>query len=93
MQVNFRNAGSAVLLILFTCLVAMGQEFRGSITGRVTDPNGSVVAGATVTLTNSGTNEQSTIVTNEDGAYSAPVTLSALYVISKGCSVRTFSKR
>ena len=45
----------AVLLIAAAGSV-FAQEFRGSITGTVSDPNGAAVAGATVTLKNSETN-------------------------------------
>src|SRR2546422_909435 len=56
-----------------------GQEFRGSITGKVTDPNGAVVAGATVTVNNTGTNAEVTAVTNTEGTYDFPVLLPGKY--------------
>lgn len=46
------------------------QEFYGSTVGTVTDPTGAVVAGATVTVTNLGTNEQRTALTGAAGEYS-----------------------
>src|SRR5947207_15996109 len=69
----------AVLLTLLTFVFASGQEFRGSITGKVTDPNGAVVAGATATVTNTGTNAESTAITNAEGSYDFPVLLPGQY--------------
>ena len=46
---------SLVLVTLSLTSAAAAQEFRATITGRVTDPNSLVVPGATVTITNSET--------------------------------------
>ena len=69
----FSSLGGAPLLLLFTFAFAFGQEFRGSITGKVTDPNGAVVAGATVTVRNVETNVEATATTNDEGSYDFPV--------------------
>ncbi|HKF25073.1 MAG TPA: carboxypeptidase-like regulatory domain-containing protein, partial [Candidatus Acidoferrum sp.] len=45
-------------------------QYRASIQGTVTDAQGSVVSGATVTLTNQETNLSQTATTNENGYYS-----------------------
>ena len=80
MPINYvRQVCGAALLILLTLVLASGQEFRGSITGKVTDPNGAVVAGATVTVTNTGTNAEATAVTNAEGSYDFPVLLPGKY--------------
>src|SRR5215471_18352841 len=68
-----RQVCSATLLTLLAFGFASGQEFRGSITGKVTDPNGAIVPGATVTVQNLGTNVETTTTTNDDGSYSFPV--------------------
>src|SRR5229473_2733473 len=44
-----RIALPGTLLILFGCYAA-GQEITATISGRVTDPSGAVVAGATITV-------------------------------------------
>jgi hypothetical protein len=54
--------------LLFTSALS-AQTFYGSIVGNVTDPQGSVVPGATVTLTNSATSERRTTPTGADGNY------------------------
>src|SRR2546421_2099115 len=69
----------AALLVCLTCVVAMSQEFRGSITGKVTDPNGAVVSGATVTIKNVATNAEATATTNDEGSYDFPVLLPGKY--------------
>ena len=49
---------------------AAAQDFRGAITGHVTDQSGGVLPGVTVTVTHKDTNVPSTTVTNETGNYS-----------------------
>jgi hypothetical protein len=44
-------------------------QFRGSLRGTVTDPQGRAVAGATVTLTNTGTNFTLTSISDANGIY------------------------
>jgi hypothetical protein len=59
--------GVAALLLIATS--AWAQSFRGSIRGTVTDPSGSVIAGAKVTAKNIGTGLQREATTGQDGAY------------------------
>ena len=47
-------------------------SFTGTILGTVTDPTGSVVAGAAVAVTNLGTNEISRVKTDAVGNYFVP---------------------
>src|SRR5437899_1213231 len=65
---------SLFLLLLFFVLAAgaRAQEFRGAITGRVTDNSGAVLPGVTITVTNVATNVASTTVTNGEGLYTVP---------------------
>jgi hypothetical protein len=55
-------------LLLFTAS-ASAQSFRGSIRGTVTDPSGSVIAGAKITANNINTGLQRETTTGLDGAY------------------------
>ncbi len=62
-------------LILLLCAIAVGwgqASFTGTVLGTVTDPAGAVVANATVTVTNLGTNEASVVRTDAAGNYFAP---------------------
>ncbi|MBO0726669.1 MAG: carboxypeptidase regulatory-like domain-containing protein, partial [Blastocatellia bacterium] len=80
------STGARITLIAATivaCAAATGlsQEFRGSITGRVTDNNGAAVTKAAITITNTATNVSSSTATNGDGDYTA------LYLIPGNYSV------
>lgn len=63
-------AAFLVLLALFS-ISAFGQTF-GEITGRVNDPSGAAVPGATMTLTNTATNAVRTTVSTGAGDYTFP---------------------
>lgn len=56
-----------VAALLFPSLAQ--AQFRGSLRGTITDPNGGAIVGATVTLTNTSTNETLTSTTDENGIY------------------------
>src|SRR5882672_2860594 len=78
----FHRAGGAALLVLFAFAIASAQEFRGSITGKVTDPNGAVVPGASVVLKNVATNTTATVVTNADGGFDFPLVQPGKYSLT-----------
>jgi hypothetical protein len=48
---------------------AVAQSFRGSIRGKVTDPNGNVMAGAKVSAMNTGTGLKREATAGDDGGY------------------------
>jgi hypothetical protein len=56
-----------------------GQTATGSISGLVKDPSGSALNGATVTLTNTATNELRSVTTNTVGLYSFQLLPPATY--------------
>ena len=58
--------------MLTWCTSASAQVRFGSVVGTVADPSGATVAGATVKLTNLGTNQNRTIQTSGSGAYAFP---------------------
>jgi Carboxypeptidase regulatory-like domain/TonB dependent receptor len=66
-----KRLGSLLLLALL-CLpgVAFGQNFRGALSGTVTDPKGATIPGAKVTLTDLATRVTLTTETNAEGLYS-----------------------
>src|SRR5580704_11503404 len=59
----------ALLLALLVGTPLRAQVDAGAILGTVTDASGSAVHGATVTLTNEGTNAALSTVTGNDGGY------------------------
>ena len=68
-----------VCLFLGTGTV-LAQTF-GEITGEVRDPSGAVVAGATITLTNVGTNAARSTESNDVGVYAFPAVPPGQYTI------------
>lgn len=73
--------GLAAILVTFASAVS-AQEFRATITGTITDPNGAVVPGATVMVKNVETNVTATVKTNDDGAYSISTLMPGTYNVS-----------
>ena len=63
------SLGTFAILMLF-CATALGQgQGSSAIRGSIKDPQGSVVAGATVTLINPETNFTRNTTSNESGQY------------------------
>ena len=60
---------SLAVLLLATVAPAFSQGTASRVTGTVTDPSGALVSGATVTLTNEGTNVSFTTQTTSTGTY------------------------
>ena len=75
---NERRPGSRRLLAAVVCVgwlaatPAIGQESRGAITGTAHDTSGSVVPGATVTVTNVAMGTNVTVITNDVGISRRP---------------------
>lgn len=68
-----RVSGLLPLAFLLTAISALAQVGGGSIVGNVTDANAAVIAGATVTVTNVGTNQIRSATTNVEGYYEFPL--------------------
>lgn len=77
-----RHGIPAALLLLILIVTAGAQEFRGSITGKVTDPNGAALPGATVTIKNIETNSENTTAATDDGTYSFPLLQPGKYTLT-----------
>src|SRR2546423_912138 len=68
------NVSAVVLLIVLLLIVTIpssAQTNRGGISGTVFDANGAVVSGASVVITNLGTNQRTELKTSNTGSYSA----------------------
>ena len=60
-----------LFLVSIACGSAIAQEFRATVTGRITDPSGAAVPNATVTIRSAQTNEAVSVTTNAEGIYNA----------------------
>ncbi|MEK7409313.1 MAG: TonB-dependent receptor [Acidobacteriota bacterium] len=69
-------------LVLAAGLCWSQQDTRGSITGRVLDPQGAVIPGATVTITNTETNVTSHTATNETGYFEVNLLIPGSYTVT-----------
>ncbi|HYP54283.1 MAG TPA: TonB-dependent receptor [Pyrinomonadaceae bacterium] len=81
-QVSIRLLAAAVVLALCAFAPALAQTETGQITGKVSDPNGAVVPGATVTVKSVDTGAERTATTNEEGVYTITNLQSGLYDVS-----------
>ena len=72
-----------LILAAILCVgLAAAQETRGTILGRVLDPSGAPVAGASVIVENLDTGTQMRLTTNETGYYEANLLLPGNYRVS-----------
>jgi hypothetical protein len=73
---------------ILVCLLGLltgaicAQEFRGQISGRVTEASGAAVPNATVTVTNTATNTPVTATTNDSGDYTVLYLTPGQYSVS-----------
>src|ERR1017187_1970465 len=58
------------------------QEFRGTLGGTITDPSGSAIAGAKITVTETNTGTKNESLTDSGGQYTAPFLLPGDYDIA-----------
>ena len=77
---NFRLGFVVMLAALLLCVPAFAQEQTGAIQGTVTDSDGGVLPGATVTI--SGDGYSNTVVANANGAYRLPAVPPGSYTIA-----------
>lgn len=72
----------ALTVLVFLAAAASAQESRGTIVGRVTDPSGGVVPGASIKITSSTTGITLAFVSNARGNYQAPLLNPGIYRIT-----------
>ena len=80
----------AVALACWLALPVMAQATTGSLTGLVTDPQGAIVSGATVTLINSETRVETRSTSNDQGEFVFPSVPPGRY--SLGVEATNFKK-
>src|SRR6266498_234473 len=69
-----------VALLVFVSS-AYAQDFRATITGRVTDPSRGVIPGAAIKAIRVDTNETREVITGDDGNYTVPYLNPGVYNI------------
>lgn len=72
---------AAALSLFLAVVTANTQEFRGALIGTITDPQGSVINGATVSIKNIETNIEIIATTNDSGSYNFPLLLPGKYTL------------
>src|SRR5271157_5154597 len=77
-----RALSIGVALLLSISTVCLAQESRGSITGKVIDPQNAVVPGAAVEVTNTATNVSGHATTNQTGYFEVDFLLPGSYSVS-----------
>src|SRR5262245_20901714 len=70
----------AVVLAILSLSASFGQSL-GGIVGDVKDGSGAMIAGATVTVTNTDTSASRTMPSNESGLYSFPALVPGNYTV------------
>src|SRR4051812_42256563 len=72
-------------LLAILCLLTAGsvwsQDTKGTISGRVTDPSGSVIPGAKVIVANAAMGTKTDVTTNAEGIYRAPALNPGAYTV------------
>jgi Carboxypeptidase regulatory-like domain/TonB dependent receptor len=96
-----RKSFTNLFWLFFSGIIILGLgtttfgQFGSGLQGTVTDQNGAIVAGATVTLTNTATNSSSTATTNDAGLYrfnGLPQGTYTVAVTQSGFSKKTVEK-
>jgi hypothetical protein len=85
-----------LLALVLMASAAFGQGTQsGAISGAITDPSGAVISGATVTVTNTATNNvERTVVTTGDGLFSATLLPPGEYSINvKAANFKTLTRK
>src|ERR1044072_4726409 len=72
---------ASLIMMLFPA-ATLGQEARGTITGKVTDAGQSVITGATVKVENVAMGTSVSVTTNDSGLFAAPYLVPGTYQVT-----------
>ncbi len=72
----------ALVAVLLLCSTSFAQNVYGVLSGRVLDPSGASVPGATVLAVNAGTNARSTAISSSEGNYTFPALPVGIYELT-----------
>jgi hypothetical protein len=80
-----------LMVLLFVSGSVFAQEFRATLTGRVTDPSGAVIPNVAVVVTNTDTGAQVKVKSSGTGEYAVPFLLPGPYkVTASGSGFRSY---
>src|SRR5882757_11337915 len=85
-----RISSLLAIMTLLACAPGWSQDTRGTINGRITDPSGAIIPGASVVVTNVAMGTKAAVKTNQDGYYQAPLLMPGVYHLE--VSVTGFKK-
>ena len=77
-----KRLASVILAIVFLTGLAAAQEMRSTLTGRVTDPTGAILANAQIVITNMETGATTTVKSNSAGVYTVPFLTPGRYEVA-----------
>jgi hypothetical protein len=77
-----RQTFLGLIIVLLLAPIGLAQDFRATVTGRVTDKNGAAIPNAQVNAKNLGTNEINTATTSSEGNFRIPFLRPGLYSIT-----------
>src|SRR5260370_19035870 len=84
MKDTSKQSGRTLILLSVLAIFANGvfaQSNTGSISGIVQDQGGAIIRGATITVTNVGTNETRATQSNDEGYYEVPSLPTGVYKV------------
>lgn len=82
MNKRFTEVILAAVIVCFAIAPAFAQSSNTRVNGTVTDPNGAVVAGATVVLTDKATDRHVSTISNDEGFFLFPEVRAGSYLIA-----------
>ena len=72
MKIGIRPLALLTCSLLLLAITSLAQDFRATITGRITDASKAAIPNAQVRVKNTGTNETITMSTDSEGNYKVP---------------------
>jgi hypothetical protein len=78
----FRRFLALIAIASILAPSTLAQEFRATLTGNITDPQGAAVVGAKVTVKNQQTGDETVVTSGDEGSYTAPSLLPGRYTVT-----------
>ena len=89
----FARTFTAIFILIFALIINISAQTDGRIAGTITDANGGVIPGATVTVTNEQTGEARTVTAKDDGTFIVVALKPSKYTITaSGGNFETINK-